>query len=159
MWFKGLRPLLEGYVVAMHEGACETGSQIPRPIGRGMPTVIRMRLIIRQSNLPACLTEVQLGENTLWIYATGLVELTDKMDEICISLEFSVQESREWTVFSIPVHTFTVFQSRIYADFSGVGIRSSQVVLKINLVKHWTHNCHIADSAVPTVAYTGSLIW
>ena len=28
--FKGLRPILEGFVVPMHEGACETGSQIPR---------------------------------------------------------------------------------------------------------------------------------
>ena len=27
---KGLRPVLEGFVVPMHEGACETGSQIPR---------------------------------------------------------------------------------------------------------------------------------
>ena len=30
--FKGLRPVLEGFVVTMHEGACETGSQIPRAI-------------------------------------------------------------------------------------------------------------------------------
>ena len=28
--FKGLRPVLEGFVVPMHEGGCETGSQIPR---------------------------------------------------------------------------------------------------------------------------------
>ena len=28
--FKGLRPVLEGFVVPMHEGACVTGSQIPR---------------------------------------------------------------------------------------------------------------------------------
>ena len=27
---KGLRPVLEGFVVPMQEGACETGSQIPR---------------------------------------------------------------------------------------------------------------------------------
>ena len=27
---KGLRPILEGLAVPMHEGACETGSQIPR---------------------------------------------------------------------------------------------------------------------------------
>ena len=26
--FKGIRPVLEGFVVTMHEGACETGSQI-----------------------------------------------------------------------------------------------------------------------------------
>ena len=30
MIIKGLRPVLEGFVVPMHEGACETGSQIPR---------------------------------------------------------------------------------------------------------------------------------
>ena len=33
---KGLRPVLEGFVVPMHEGACETGSQIPRAIARGI---------------------------------------------------------------------------------------------------------------------------
>ena len=34
--FKGLRPVLEGFVATMHGGACETGSQIPRPLGRGI---------------------------------------------------------------------------------------------------------------------------
>ena len=29
---KRLRPVLEGFVVTMHEGACETGSQIPRDL-------------------------------------------------------------------------------------------------------------------------------
>ena len=33
------------------------------------------------------------------VYATGLVKLTDKMDEICISGKFSVQEPSEWRVF------------------------------------------------------------
>ena len=28
--FNGLRLVLEGFIVPMHEGACETGSQIPR---------------------------------------------------------------------------------------------------------------------------------
>ena len=32
---KGLRPDLEGFVITMHEGACETGRQIPRPTGQG----------------------------------------------------------------------------------------------------------------------------
>ena len=36
--FKGLRAVLEGFVVPMHEGAVETGSQIPWPIGRGFLT-------------------------------------------------------------------------------------------------------------------------
>ena len=30
-----------GFVVTMHEGACETGSQIPRPIGRGIWCTVR----------------------------------------------------------------------------------------------------------------------
>ena len=33
------------------------------------------------------------------IYATGLVKLTDKMDEICINGKFSVQEPSEWRGF------------------------------------------------------------
>ena len=39
-------------------------------------------------------------------------------------------------VFFAPVVNFTVFQPRIWPDFSSVGIRSSQVVLKINYVKN-----------------------
>ena len=31
---KGLRLVLDGFVVTMHEGACETGSQIPRALAR-----------------------------------------------------------------------------------------------------------------------------
>ena len=49
-------------------------------------------LKIRQSKLPACLAEVQLAHKTLsGIYASGLVKLTDNMDEICINGKFSVQ--------------------------------------------------------------------
>ena len=59
--------------------------------------VIRMRLIIRQSKLPACLADVQLGhQNTLWHLSHSLVKMTDKMDEICISKKFSAQEPSEW---------------------------------------------------------------
>ena len=48
------------------------------------------------------------------IYATVLVKLTYKMDEICISGKFSVQEPSEWRgFFCIPVSNFTVFQPRI----------------------------------------------
>ena len=76
--------------------------------------VIRMRLIIRQSKLPACLADVQLGhQNTLWHLSHSLVKMTDKMDEICISKKFSAQEPSEWWDFSIPVSNFTVFQPRI----------------------------------------------
>ena len=34
--FKGLKQVLEGFVVIMQEGACKTGSQIPRSIGQGI---------------------------------------------------------------------------------------------------------------------------
>ena len=33
---KGLRPVLEGFVAPMQEGACETGSHIPRALARGI---------------------------------------------------------------------------------------------------------------------------
>ena len=36
--FKGLRPVLEGFVVTMREGACKTGSQIPRALARWILT-------------------------------------------------------------------------------------------------------------------------
>ena len=36
MLLKGLRPVLKGFVVTMHEGEFKTGSQIPRPIGWGI---------------------------------------------------------------------------------------------------------------------------
>ena len=39
--FKGLRPALEGFVVPMHEGVCETGSQIPRALARGIWRTVR----------------------------------------------------------------------------------------------------------------------
>ena len=62
------------------------------------------------------------------IYATGLVKLTDKMDEICINGKFSVQKLSEWRIFCIPVSNFAVFQHIIWTDFRDVG---SLVVLKI----------------------------
>ena len=41
---KGSRPVLEGFVVTMHEGACETGSQIPRALARGIWRTVRTSL-------------------------------------------------------------------------------------------------------------------
>ena len=85
-------------------------AQCPLPLS----IVIRMRLVIRQSKLRACLAEVQLAhQNTLWHLCHKLVKLTDKMDEICINGKFSVQKPNEWRVFCIPVSNFTVFQPRI----------------------------------------------
>ena len=44
-----------------------------------MSIVTRIRLVIRQSKLPACLAEVQLvHQNTLWHLCHRLVKLTDK---------------------------------------------------------------------------------
>ena len=85
-------------------------AQCPLPLS----IVIRMRLVIRQSKLPACLAEMQLAhQNTLWHLCHSLVKLTDKMDEIYINGKFSVQEPSEWRVFCISVSNFTVFQLRI----------------------------------------------
>ena len=85
-------------------------AQCPLPLS----IVIRMRLVIRQSKLPASLAEVQLAlQNTLWHLCLRLVKLTDKMYEICINGKFSVQEPSKWRVFCIPVSKFTIFQSRI----------------------------------------------
>ena len=85
-------------------------AQCPLPLS----IVIRMRLVIRQSKLPACLAEVQLAhQNTLWHLCLRLVKLTDRTDEICINGKFSVQVPSEWRVFGMPVSNFTVFQPRI----------------------------------------------
>ena len=74
-------------------------AQCPLPLS----IVIRMRLVSRQSKLPACLAEGQLAhENTLWHLCPRTGELTDKMDKICISGKLSVQELSEWRVFCIP---------------------------------------------------------
>ena len=60
-----------------HTGTCYPGwfvrnAQCPLPLS----FAIRMRLVIRQSNLPACLAEVQLDENTLWhlCHRTGEID-------------------------------------------------------------------------------------
>ena len=85
-------------------------AQCPLPLS----IVIRMRLVIRQSKLPACLAEGQLAhQNILWHLSHSLVKMTDKMDEICINGKFSAQKPSEWRDFSIPVSNFTVFQPRI----------------------------------------------
>ena len=47
-------------------------------------------------NLPACRAEGQQEETLSGIHATELVKLADKMDEICISGKFSVQEPSKW---------------------------------------------------------------
>ena len=110
-------------------------AQCPLPLS----IVIRMRLVIRQWKLPACLAEMQLAHQNI---SHSLVKMTDKMDEICINGKFSAQEPSEWRDFSIPVSNFTVFQPRIQTDSSSVG-RSSQVVLKLIRSRIWqlSHSC------------------
>ena len=49
-FIKGLRPVLEGFVVTMHEGACETGSQIPRALARGIQHTVRTITVICNSS-------------------------------------------------------------------------------------------------------------
>ena len=65
--------------------------------------VIRMRLVIRQPNLPSCLVAVQLalGKTLSGICVTGLAKLTNKMDEICINGKLPVQEPSEWKFFFV----------------------------------------------------------
>ena len=101
-------------------------AQCPLPLS----IVIRMRLAIRQSKLPACLAEVQLALKILsCIYATGLVKLTDKMDKIYINGKFKVQEPREWRVFFAYLWvTLLYFSQGSWIDSCSVGIRSSQFV-------------------------------
>ena len=70
------------------------------------------------------------------IYASGLVKLTDNMDENCISGKLSVQEPCEWRVFSylwIILLYFSLEAVLIPAVFE-----LGQVVLNINLVKNLT---------------------
>ena len=74
-----------------------------------LPIVIKMRLVIRQSNLPACLAEVQLMKTLCGNYATELVKLTDKLDKICISGKFSVQRPSEWRVLLYTCEWFYYF--------------------------------------------------
>ena len=70
-------------------------AQCPLPFS----IVIRMRLVMKQTKLPACLAEVQLAHrNTLWHLSHSLVKMTDKMDEICINRKFSAQEPRKMEI-------------------------------------------------------------
>ena len=41
VWLKGLRPVLEGFVITMHEGVCETGSQILWALAQGIWRTVR----------------------------------------------------------------------------------------------------------------------
>ena len=77
--------------------------------------VIRMKLVIRQSKLPACLAEVQLThENTSWhsCHRTGEIDRLKLMK-------------------SVSMGRFQ-YNNQVKTDFRSFGIRSSRVVLKIN---------------------------
>ena len=84
-------------------------AQCPLPLS----IIIRMRLVIRQSKLPACLAEVQLVHQNTLAFKSQPGENDRWMDEICINGKFSAQEPSEWRDFSIHVSNFTVFQPRI----------------------------------------------
>ena len=49
----GLRSVLQGFLVTMHEGMCETGNQIPSPIGRGIWRTVHTSLSALWQQTPA----------------------------------------------------------------------------------------------------------
>ena len=70
------------------------------------------------------------------IYASGLVEVTDKMDKICINGKLSVQEPSEWRGFFAYLWVILLYfslESRLIP-----ALKLGQVVLKINKVKKLT---------------------
>ena len=75
---------------------CRTATMHSAPCHCSLLSEWGCSVLIRQSNLPACLAEGQQEETLSGIHATELVKLADKMDEICISGKFSVQESSKW---------------------------------------------------------------
>ena len=75
---------------------CRTATMHSAPCHCSLLSEWGCSVLIRQSNLPACLAEGQQEETLSGIHATELVKLADKMDEICISRKFSVQEPSKW---------------------------------------------------------------
>ena len=75
---------------------CRTATMHSAPCHCSLLSEWGCSVLIRQSNLPACLAEGQQEETLSGIHATELVKLADKMDEICISGKFSVQEPSKW---------------------------------------------------------------
>ena len=71
---------------------CRTATMHSAPCHCSLLSEWGCSVLIRQSNPPACLPEGQQEETLSGIHATELVKLADKMDEICISGKFSVQE-------------------------------------------------------------------
>ena len=82
---------------------------------------------ISQHALLRCSSMETLSGN----YATELVKLIAKMDELCIKGRFQYRSQVNGEFYFIPQSNFTAFQPRIQTDFRNAGIRSSQVVLKI----------------------------
>ena len=70
--------------------------------------VFLLEIKLLQSQLPACLAVP--WEHSPGIYATGLVKLKDKMDEICNNGKFLIEEPSECRFFCIFVSNFTVFR-------------------------------------------------
>ena len=76
---KGLRPVLEGFVATMQEGACETGSQIPRALARGIWRTVRTREREREreikfiglfGNKPECMVTTNPDRSVLITFIT-----------------------------------------------------------------------------------------
>ena len=103
--------------------------QCPLPLS----IVIRMRLLIRQSNLPACLawSKLQQYESTLWhlCHRNGETDRKKMIQSISMG-RFSVQKQSELTTF----HTckqFDCISARNLDWFQQCWISSSPVVLKM----------------------------
>ena len=104
-----------------------------------------LSIVIRQSNLPACVSEVQLDENALWhLNAMELGKLIDKMDEICINGKWSVQEPNA-LIFCVHLWIVLLYFSPESRLISRVVILG-QVRLFWKLIRSriWqvSHSCH-----------------
>ena len=115
-------------------------AQCPLPLS----IVIRMRLVIRQSKLPACLAEMQLAhQNILWHLSHSLVKMTDKMDEICINRKFQHknQVNGETLAYLWVILLYPSLESRLIP-----AVLEGQVKLRLfwNWLGQESDSCHIA---------------
>ena len=106
---------------------CRTATMHSAPCHCSLLSEWGCSVLIRQSNLPVCLAEGQQEETLSGIHATELVKLADKIDEICISGKFSVQEPSKWKIF-----TAYLWVALLYFSPESRLISGGLVVLKIN---------------------------
>ena len=115
-------------------------AQCPLPLS----FVIRMRLVTRQSKLPAWIVEVQLAhQNTLWHLCHRLVKMTDKMDEICINgkLQYKNQVNGESFAYLWVISLYFSLESRLIPPVLELG--QVRVFWKLIRSRIWqlSHSC------------------